>query len=409
MSDFETRSRRAAAAMRRQAESIADIDAALSQIEEGSTVTALDTRDRRRWRRPLLAVGALAVGAAAALIGIAVIDDGEAIVEPPPATEPATPTTQVPTPSTAPVTAPPSTVPPSTGVPPTTRPEDWVPTQPPPPDPPAKDDVPYLGVGFVGGDFYEKDFRIEPAWAPRNEGAYVQAYSNADGSRSLYVETNAPRREVIVEPIPGTIGPWDLFDGSGEYLGLTLATDDISVDLDSNWLGIDQLRAIAERLGPRPDGGPGWDLGPLPEGFELAGEGYSWIGDTRTYLVVNDGADPDFPLAQLDVTTGVDGGMGFALAPYLPGREDQVVDFDGTRARFERFDDGGKLTWEYADGAFVTFWLSDVTQLQLGPGERVSARSFMATARNSVEELSEDEWRQTAALPPGGGCQTFSC
>ncbi|MEJ7720654.1 MAG: sigma factor [Ilumatobacteraceae bacterium] len=62
MSDFDARSRRAAAAMRRQAESIADIDAALSQIQAGSTVTALDTRDGRRWSRPLLAVGALAVG-----------------------------------------------------------------------------------------------------------------------------------------------------------------------------------------------------------------------------------------------------------------------------------------------------------------------------------------------------------
>ncbi|MBA3803199.1 MAG: hypothetical protein H0X22_09910, partial [Acidimicrobiia bacterium] len=65
MSDFDARSRRAAAAMRHEAESIADIDAALSQIQEGSTVTALDTRDGRRWSRPLLAVGALAAGAAA--------------------------------------------------------------------------------------------------------------------------------------------------------------------------------------------------------------------------------------------------------------------------------------------------------------------------------------------------------
>lgn len=400
MSDFEARSHRAAAAMRREADGIADTDAVLAQIKEGSTVTALEPRAGRHRRRQLLAVSALAAGAAAALVGVAVIvNDDEAVIEPP-ATEPPVPSTVV-QPTTNVIettpTAPPSTSPslptspaPSTG---STTPEDWTPTQPPPPDPPAEDSVPYL-IAVQVSDL-DTRYRVEPGWAPRNEGKYVQAFSNADGSRSLYVQTTSPRPDVIVEPIPGTIGPWELFDGSGEYDGLTLAHGDISVALDSNWLGLDQLRALAAQLGPRADGGPGWDLGAIPGGVEPVGEGYWWIGDTRSALLV----DPEGrAVSQLDVTTGVEGGMGFPLAPYLPDPTQEIVDFDGKRALFSSTKDLTWLYWEYEPGVYVKLW----SRYEWTP------RQFVRHARSVVTE-SREMWDNAAPLPPGEGCQTFSC
>jgi len=395
MSDFETRSRRAAAAMRRQAESIADIDAALSQIQEGSTVTALDTHDRRRWRRPLLAVGALAVGAAAALIGIAVIDDGEAIVEPP-ATNPPTPTTQVPTPSTAPVTAPPSTVPPSTDVPPTTRPEDWVPTQPPPPEPPAGGRVPYVIVSQAGDS--DQRYRTGAEWQLAIEPAiYVQAFATADRSERLFVNTQ-PRPETIVEPIPGTIGPWDLFDGGGVFPGLDLATDDIAVFIDTNSETLD-LRQVAEQLGPRPDGEPGWDVGGLPAGFEPAGEGYWWSGDARDDVVL-DGEGR--PRSQVEVWFGTEG-MGENVVPYLYELPTQVVDVDGTPGLFidvlgpDAPDPKSQLQWELEPGVYVRLTVA---------GEWTSDE-LIEYANTAVERRTRQFWEQQPILPDG--CQAFNC
>ena len=395
MSDFETRSRRAAAAMRRQAESIADIDAALSQIQEGSTVTALDTRDRRRWRRPLLAVGALAVGAAAALIGIAVIDDGDAIVEPP-ATNPPTPTTQVPTPSTAPVTAAPSTVPPSTDVPPTTRPEDWVPTQPPPPEPPAGGRVPYVIVSQAGDS--DQRYRTRAEWQLAIEPAiYVQAFATADRSERLFVNTQ-PRPETIVEPIPGTIGPWDLFDGGGVFPGLDLATDDIAVFIDTNSETLD-LRQVAEQLGPRPDGEPGWDVGGLPAGFEPAGEGYWWSGDARDDVVL-DGEGR--PRSQVEVWFGTEG-MGENVVPYLYELPTQVVDVDGTPGLFidvlgpDAPDPKSQLQWELEPGVYVRLTVA---------GEWTSDE-LIEYANTAVERRTRQFWEQQPILPDG--CQAFNC
>ncbi|MEJ7720656.1 MAG: hypothetical protein WKF58_09515 [Ilumatobacteraceae bacterium] len=65
-----------------------------------------------------------------------------------------------------------------------------------------------------------------------------------------------PRPETIVEPIPDTIGPWDLFDGSGAFNGLDLATDDIAVFLDTNSETLD-LRQVAEQIDSGADGRAG--------------------------------------------------------------------------------------------------------------------------------------------------------
>jgi len=389
--------------MRRQAESIADIDAALSQIQEGSTVTALDTRDRRRWRRPLLAVGALAVGAAAALIGIAVIDDGEAIVEPPPATEPVTPTTQAPTPSTAPVTGPASTLPAttrapvSTDAPSTTRSEDWVPTQPAPPEPPAGGRIPYVTALYVGDS--DQRYRTGDEWRlDIGPPIYVQAFASGDGSQRFIVQTQ-PRPDVIVEPIPGAIGPWDLFDGGGVFPGLDLATDDIAVFIDTNSETLD-LRQFAEQIRQRPDGRAGWDFGELPAGMELVGEGYWWAGDARDDVVL-DGEGR--PRSQVEVWFGTEG-MGEIVPPYLYESPTQVVDVDGTPGLFvepQRFDRDGPgaaaLQWELEPGVYVRLTVA---------GEWTSDE-LIEYANTVVERRTRQFWEQQPILPDG--CQAFNC
>ncbi len=117
----------------------------------------------------------------------------------------------------------------------------WTPSQPAQPAQPDRN-VPYVISGQVN-DAHQR-YRADARWkldvAPGN---YVQTFANRNGSHLLTVRTIVPRPDVIVEPIPGRIGPWKLYDGSGEYLGLTLSNGNIAVFLSSDWLDWDQLRA----------------------------------------------------------------------------------------------------------------------------------------------------------------------
>lgn len=424
MSDFEERSRRAANAIRREAARHAHTDSALAEIlSQRDDLAPVDSRDTG-WSRPrIYATVAIAVGVAAGLVGLAVIvvNDRDAIIEPP-ATQPVVTTTPAPATTVAPTTAAttgvpttaattvvPSTIPTTAttaATTTTTAPEDWIPTQPSPADRLLEDDVPHVGLGWVGGDFYQESLRLEDEWAPRHRGRYVQVFSNGNGSRSMYVQTVVPRPEVLVEPIPGSIGPWELFDGSGEHDGLTLAHGDIAVMLDSNWLNLDQLRAIAEQLGPRADGRAGWDVGPLAGGLEQIAEDYWWTGDERTFLVLNE-EDPTTLLARIDITAGVSGVGTFPLAEF-DQRASAIIDFDGSRARYERLDGGATLTWEYSDGVLATLSVSD-TIVAGAPTGQVTQDDMIAIARRSPRELSRQEWEETPVLPPGDDCQAFNC
>ena len=123
--------------------------------------------------------------------------------------------------------------------------------------------MPYVTSGPVNDA--DQRYRADARWkldvAPRD---YVQTFANRNGSHLLTVKTIVPRPDVIVEPIPGRIGPWKLYDGSGEYLGLTLSNGNIAVFLSSNWLDFDQLRALAADISQRPQAEPGWDIDELP-------------------------------------------------------------------------------------------------------------------------------------------------
>jgi len=410
MSDFDARSRRAAAAMRREAEAITDTDAVLAHIQEGNNATTIEPRDGRRWRRPLMAASALAVGTAAALIGVAVlVNDGDAVVEPP-ATETDVPTTPAaPTPptvldttppSTVPVTAPPSTGgPPSTDAPPTTRPEDWVPTQPAPPEPPAGGRVPYVIASQVSDS--DRRYRGDDQWRLDVEPAvYVQAFGNADGSQWLYVVTG-PRPDVIVEPIRGTIGPWtDLFAGGGVFNGLDIATDDIVVRINTNADGVD-LRRFAARIGPRPDGDPGWEIAGPPEGFEPVGEGYWWSGDSRLDVVTDAQGQPRSEVA---AWFGTEGGGAF-VSPYYDLATTRLVDVDGTPGLFIEPDSDpagpglATLQWELEPGLYVRLTVAG----EWTPDELIDHAGAV------VEPQTRQFWEQQPILPTEGGCQAFFC
>lgn len=350
-------------------------------------------------------VGTSAVPTSAVAPGLPTLPPISTTTTSPPDTVPASPpSTTMPT-TTSPRTTIPSMTMPGQTPPTSTSPSDpspepsWVPTQPAPPDPPSGEDVPYV-IALQVAD-RDTRYRTEEEWELDIEpGVYVQTFSNDDGSHRLYVQTSVPRPDVIVEPIPGKIGPWELFDGSGEYEGLTLATDDLAVFLDSNWLGYDDLRALAAELGPRGDGGPGWELGELPGDVELVGEGYWWSGDARSDLVSNPGGRP---VSQVDVSIGTVG-MDFAVPRYLTAGPSTIVDFDGEQALFtgptnfspdEQF---VSLQWEFQPGVYVRFRTT---------GDW-SDRELVDHARNVIVAESRAFWEQQPVLP-GDACRTFDC
>jgi hypothetical protein len=400
VSDFEEQARRASEALRRHAEEISDTEAALADVLAGPDV-AINEPGADGWsRRRIYGFGVIVIGTAAAVVGIAVsvTDERDArIVEP--ATNPTTAATTVPATSDLTTTTADSTTTltsPTTTARPSSPPADWVPSQPAEPAPPELSDVPRLIVQTTADRHVRYRRESGPA---RSERTYVQAYSTADGHGDLYVTTVAgpgpvPTMTVGASPTD-PIGPWTAFESSDPQL--ILQHGNLEVWFESNLLTRTELREVAARLAPRRDGGPGWQVSPVPRGLAPVAEGYWWVGIGRSDVVVD--VETGRPVTQLNLGLDVSG-AAFPLASAEAGNH-EIVDFDGQRAAFVQFDSAyAFLFWEYAPGVYAQLFQ---------PGTR-SPEELMQTARERIVPVSAAEWDASPPLPTGDGCPPiFDC